>query len=348
MSEVEVNSESISKLIKLCIASQSELEKTTTNLQKQYKELGSTWKDKKYKDFGDIIDKCCNVLKQPLIELKQCETFLQQLFRIISEYDKIHFSNSRSNGDTSSSILGDAILYTLNSCSSEVREWRSQINDISNRVQSFNRENFGSYISERNLNRPLSATVRYETRESFTARGEDSDVLGYNDGHRSRIVVGTGHELQTTVHENLHQLSYNNGRMGVITTDSNGNERNRQVNEAITELLTQRTLGSDYGADYSAYSNNRDAMAVLGNAMGNDMIYQAYFQNQPEILEHEVDRTLGFGHWVALSDAFESSLSGTSYEREMGRANRDYIINRYIMAVNNRNGGGSSWRDLIV
>ena len=109
MSEVEVNSESISKLIKLCAASQSELEKTTTSLQKQYKELGANWKDNKYKEFGEIIDKCCSVLQQPLSGLKQCVNFLQQLFIIISEYDNIHFSNRSSDSDTSSSILGDDI-----------------------------------------------------------------------------------------------------------------------------------------------------------------------------------------------------------------------------------------------
>ena len=102
MSEVEVNSESISKLIKLCIASQSELEKTTTNIQKQYKELGNTWKDNKYKEFGEILDKSCGALKQPLSELKRCELFLKDIYEIIAEYESITFGNAQNREQTSS------------------------------------------------------------------------------------------------------------------------------------------------------------------------------------------------------------------------------------------------------
>ena len=71
-------------------------------------------------------------------------------------------------------------------------------------------------------------------------------MLGYNDGIKSRVAVGTGHELQTTIHENLHQLSANGSSHGIIESDSYS-RRNVQMNEAITEMLTQRTLGEQYG-----------------------------------------------------------------------------------------------------
>ena len=345
MSEISVELNAVSSVIKKCKTIQSGLKAEAASMVQKYDSLGSGWNDEKYRELGQIVHSCSNALKQPISELQRCEAFLQQLLKIISEYESISFSGNGSNGD--SSIVEDAVLYALNSTSAQVRQWRSRLEEISARVEEFNRTNFGSYLSERQLNRSLRDTVRYETRASFNARGEPRNVLGYNDGHRSRVVVGTGHELQTTVHENLHQLSHNNGRSGIITTNSDGEECNRQVNEAITELLTRRTLGDDYGRDYSAYSSNRDAMAVLERVMGSDIICRAYFQNQPELLQNEIDGVLGYGHWDALSDSFERCVDGTEYEIAAGRNVRDHIINRYVAAVSSRNGGNVSWRSLL-
>lgn len=330
----------------------------------QYENLGGEWNDEKYRELGQIVHRCAEAMRQPISELKRCETFLIQLSRIIAEYEQIHLgngtgavvsssdgsteiSNSVANDQNISSLAEDIVLYFRNSSDSEVREWRRRLNSISERVATYNRENFSNYIPSSRLNRPLSATVRYETRESFNSRGESSDVLGYNDGVRSRVVVGTGHELQTTVHENLHQLSNNGRTSGIITRDSQNNECNRQVNEAITELYTQRTLGDDYGSDYSAYSSNRDAMAELESAMGRDLVARAYFQNQPELLQQEVDSVLGYGHWDAISFAFERCVSGSQYEIEAGCRERDRLIAMYVTAVNNRNGGTVSWRSML-
>ncbi len=255
--------------------------------------------------------------------------------------------NSVNEKQTTASIIDFAINYIKNSSSSMVQAWTQQLDVFSQKLKEIYSSRYSSYISPEKLDVPLSKTVLYETQELFCSRGYNKKVLGYNDGVCSHIAVGTGHELQTTVHENLHQLSNNNGQQGIIVKYGK-TCKNEQLNEAITELVTKRTLGSAYGPEYSAYADNRNAMELLESVMGEDIICRAYFQNQPQLMEDLFDNVLGVGSWQQLSEAFDDCVSEHQFTRQIGKVRRDDLIKRYVCATNNNEGGSDDWTNLLL
>ena len=253
--------------------------------------------------------------------------------------------NSIDNKDAS--IVGFVFNSIMSPRNEDVKKWTSYLDSISNTVRRQYSERYGQYITPGKLDVPLSETLVFETQALFESKGIERGVLGYNDGIKSRVAVGTGHELQTTIHENLHQLSANGRAHGIIESDSYS-RRNVQMNEAITEMLTQRTLGEQYGPDYSAYSDNRDAMRLIESVMGEDTISQSYFQNRPELMQDKIDTALGQGTWEQLSDAFDDCLSRNQFTRESGRIRRDNIVNRYLMTATTSNGGEKGWNEMLL
>lgn len=101
MSEVSVSSQVLSQLVGLCKRSINELDKTSSNLLRQYKELGNTWKDNKYKEFGDIVNNCCISLKKPLGEMEKAVAYLNELSAIIEEYEAIDLGSNGVSNSTS-------------------------------------------------------------------------------------------------------------------------------------------------------------------------------------------------------------------------------------------------------
>lgn len=223
------------------------------------------------------------------------------------------------------------------------------LDQLSDQLINLYSSKYGNYISYDKLNKPLDKTVRYISQLTMKLRTKQDGILGYNNGKKSYIAKGTGHELQTTVHENLHQLSNNNGKAGITTQRVYGYGRNNiQMNEAITELLTKRTLGERYGSDYSLYSNNRDAMAILESSLGENLVAEAYFQNKPELLEQKIDSVLGPGHWEQLSEAFDDCVDRDYNTRESGKIRRDNIIDQFMRATNFVKEGDNEWIEILL
>ena len=344
MSVVNVDSAELLEAWKNIKTAITSVEGTKYSMMRSYQQLGSDWKDKKYRELGDVVQDCTKALNIILSTLSKGEKFIGSLAKSLQEYEDVNLQSPTTATDAS--LLGFLVHSATNSFSSDVREWTGKLEELSRRIFQIYSDKYSEYISQDKLARPLSETVSYETQALFRSRGMEDGVLGYNDGVRSHIAVGTGHELQTTVHENLHQLSANGRNHGIVVV--NGNARgNVQLNEAITELLTQRTLGSDYGPDYSAYSSNRDAMAILESFMGEETICRAYFQNQPELMQNLFDNALGQGSWEQLSEAFDDCVSEYQHTRTSGRIRRDDLINRYAQVVGNY-GGAEEWTEILI
>lgn len=244
------------------------------------------------------------------------------------------------------SILGFVVNSIISPHDADVKKWTSYLDSFSDTIRRQYTDKYGQYITPGKLDIPLSDTLVYETQALFESKGIERGVLGYNDGTKSHVAVGTKYEMQTTIHENLHQLSANGNANGII--ESNGTLRNNvQMNEAITEMLTQRTLGEQYGPDYSAYSENRDAMRLIEKVMGEDTISRAYFQNRPDLMRDKLESALGQGTWEQLSEAFDDCMSNQWHTSNAGRVRRDQIINRYLMTASEFTEGEESWINLL-
>ncbi|MBQ7642924.1 MAG: hypothetical protein IJS67_03380 [Clostridia bacterium] len=98
MSEVSVELNAVTTALNNCRSAQSEIKNATAKMLRQYDEAGKGWKDKKYRELGQIVDKCRNALEKPFSDLQKCEVFLTKLQKSIKEYESISFSSGGTNG----------------------------------------------------------------------------------------------------------------------------------------------------------------------------------------------------------------------------------------------------------
>jgi len=103
MSDVSVEVTAIAKVKKSCICARNEMEKTIRTLNQQLRHFSDEWKDDKAKEFNHIISVCAQMLNQPLSELQRSEAFLDQLLKILAEYESIHFADYGGSAETQSS-----------------------------------------------------------------------------------------------------------------------------------------------------------------------------------------------------------------------------------------------------
>ncbi len=235
----------------------------------------------------------------------------------------------------------DCYTYTATYSPDTVEYWSERLDELSDRLYTFYSENYSEYIDAYKLEIPLRETLTYQTKEQFLECGGKTSWLGYNYAGHSYVRVGTGNELQTAVHENLHQLSGN----GVMKYD--GGWKNVQINEAITELLTEYTLGDDFGEDYSAYASNKECMKLIESVMGLDTILCAYFRNKPEVMEIAYDSVMGAGAWKTLASVFDRCLSADYSVNSKAVAERDRIVREYVLKGQDEMKGALSWKTLL-
>lgn len=86
-SGVSVSQAAVETAMKSCTNVAQELRNAIQNLKSKYNQAGSSWKDSKYKELGDIISSCCSALAQPIEQLGDCYKSLQRLSKVISEYE---------------------------------------------------------------------------------------------------------------------------------------------------------------------------------------------------------------------------------------------------------------------
>ncbi len=79
--------------VKIAIKS---IETTESSIMKKYQQLAAVWKDKKYKELGQVVQECSKALNETLKILSQGEKFISVLVKNLQEYDSIrleHLSN---------------------------------------------------------------------------------------------------------------------------------------------------------------------------------------------------------------------------------------------------------------
>lgn len=76
------------------------IETTKNSINKKYQQLSNEWKDKKYKELGDVVWECSKALNDILKTLLQGEKFVASLAKSLQEYENVTLENSSNQGQT--------------------------------------------------------------------------------------------------------------------------------------------------------------------------------------------------------------------------------------------------------
>lgn len=92
MAGVSVEKAALLGAISLCNESINNFQKTSSVLSKKYQSAGSDWRDNKYTQLGTIVNECNTALNQPVKQLQECITKLNELLKAVDEYENIHIN----------------------------------------------------------------------------------------------------------------------------------------------------------------------------------------------------------------------------------------------------------------
>lgn len=89
------------------------VETTRSSITRKYQHLNSEWKDKKYKELGNVVQECNKSLNEILIILSKGEKFIGSLAKSLQEYEDITLEHSSNQGQTSSGNRNQSIHEAL-------------------------------------------------------------------------------------------------------------------------------------------------------------------------------------------------------------------------------------------
>ncbi len=70
------------------------IETTRSSMTRKYQQLNGEWKDKKYKELGDVVQECSKALNEILKILSKGEKFIGSLAKSLQEYDNVNLDGS--------------------------------------------------------------------------------------------------------------------------------------------------------------------------------------------------------------------------------------------------------------
>lgn len=76
------------------------IETTRASMARKYQQLNGEWKDRKYKELGDVVQECSKALNEILKILSKGEKFIGSLAKSLQEYEDITLEHSSNQGQT--------------------------------------------------------------------------------------------------------------------------------------------------------------------------------------------------------------------------------------------------------
>lgn len=184
-------------------------------------------------------------------------------------------------------------------------------------------KNLGStvldYTTDEKIKKAKDYTIFMSDEISLALTGRD-DIGGFNNKISSYVIIEQKKDvlLAVTTHENMHQLSTNNGVSGIDSDDYIKKIDYTAINECITEYLTQKSLKDNYPKEkYSSYYDMTVCLKTLVNkgVITDDDIITVYMTNDVKIIEDKINNIMGsssdsgFSAFDSLVRNFDVALS---------------------------------------
>jgi NADH:ubiquinone oxidoreductase subunit D len=74
----------------VCSRAIQDLNSSAQKLNNRYRDAGQRWRDNKYTQLGGIIDDCSRALKSPVEELFDCLQKLNEIEKVLFEYESVN------------------------------------------------------------------------------------------------------------------------------------------------------------------------------------------------------------------------------------------------------------------
>ena len=101
------------------------VENTKCSMMRGYQQLGGEWKDKKYKELGDVVQECNRAMNSVLKALQQGEKALLQLYGTLRDYEETNLWNTYSG-------------YTRHLTSNETSDrWKTSVKCIDAEIENY-------------------------------------------------------------------------------------------------------------------------------------------------------------------------------------------------------------------
>ena len=87
MANVSVEKKAVVGAISLCEYSVDCFQASARRMKQGYLYAGASWKDEKYIQLGNIVERCESALHAPVQELQECIEKLQKMLAFMEEYE---------------------------------------------------------------------------------------------------------------------------------------------------------------------------------------------------------------------------------------------------------------------
>lgn len=137
------------------------IETTRLSITRKYQQLNGEWKDRKYKELGDVVQECSRALDEILKTLSKGEKFIGSLAKSLQEYEDTTLEHSSNQGQTA-----------------------SETGEISRTITSNGRRSFFANIFNRNqnINVALKGVEHRPIEPASSARSEQQIISSISGG----------------------------------------------------------------------------------------------------------------------------------------------------------------------
>lgn len=277
-----------SQNIKCAIVS---IETTKMAITKKHQQLGCDWKDKKYRELGDIIKECTKALNDILKSLQKGEKFIDLLVENLHDYEDVQFisngSERTSNGFIES--LRANIQSKRKSDSEKLKDLKEGLSIIDERI-----DNYANSLESRGLQRGVVMNAILTHQRNL----EQAELLRNINGDFSNPVLPPNFDEIIERCQSNGMIDYHSAEMQVRSLSQtrygfsdqviNGTEM-RVYNDPIgtNSLLIHQQGGSNYDMEGTCGLCQCANLLTMAGVMNSseDSVISAAMHSSDDVLE---------------------------------------------------------------
>lgn len=226
------------------------IESTRSSVTKKYQQLDGGWKDKKYKELGNVVQDCNKALNEILKILSKGEKFIGSLTRSLQEYEGVEIDSTEKDCNRNAFIesLHSNVMILKKTDAEKLQDFKRGIVAIDEII-----ENYAVSLENRGLPRGIVMDAVLNHQRNL----QQAELLRNINGDFSQPV----HTLTSQDFDSIIQNCQNNGLMNY----NNGTNEARALNSTRYGFSMQTINGQQM----SVYDDPIGTNSLLIQQQGN-------------------------------------------------------------------------------